>query len=167
VTDSTLDSLTEKERRRSLVEKIACTKDEQGTGPVSWRNTMLSCYCQANPSHFVVVVVYRSRTTDLPGYRTPFQGGALYITSPRPGAPDFAKPTSRLAFWRHLPQHEGRHSFSDGGLGYSVRPLRGHRKCPNAKRQSDAPLVISNRNTGKQHGEKFHQFLASRFSQKV
>src|SRR5215471_20125748 len=26
-------------------------------------------------------------------------------------------PTSRLAFWRHLPQHEGRHSFSDGGLG--------------------------------------------------
>jgi len=36
-------------------------------------------------------------------------------------------PTSRLAFWPHLPQHEGRHSFSDGGLGYSVRPLRGHR----------------------------------------
>ena len=35
---------------------------------------------------------------------------------------------SRLAFWRHLPQREGRHSFSDGGLGYSVRPLRGHRK---------------------------------------
>ena len=58
--------------------------------------------------------------------RTPFQGGSLDITSPRAKAPDFAKPTSRLAFRRHLPQHEGRHSFSDGGLGYSVRPLRGH-----------------------------------------
>ena len=31
-------------------------------------------------------------------------------------------------FWRHLPQHEGRHSCSDGGVGYSLRPLRGHRK---------------------------------------
>src|SRR5262249_5128311 len=31
-------------------------------------------------------------------------------------------------FWRHLPQHEGRHSFSDGGLGYSVRPLCGRKK---------------------------------------
>src|SRR6516225_12136778 len=27
-------------------------------------------------------------------------------------APDFAKPTSRLAFWRHLPQDEGRHSVA-------------------------------------------------------
>jgi len=61
---------------------------------------------------------------------TPFQGESLYITSPRAEAPDFAKPTSRLAFWRHLPQHEGRHSFSDGGLGYSVRPLRGRKKTP-------------------------------------
>jgi len=52
--------------------------------------------------------------------RTPFQGGSLDITSPRAKAPDFAKPTSRLAFRRHLPQHEGRHSFSDGGLGYSL-----------------------------------------------
>ena len=52
----------------------------------------------------------------------------IYITSPRAEAPDFAKPTSRLAFWRHLPQHEGRHSFSDGGLGYSVRPLCGRKK---------------------------------------
>jgi hypothetical protein len=25
----------------------------------------------ANPAHSVVVVVYRSRTTDLPGYRAP------------------------------------------------------------------------------------------------
>jgi len=63
-----------------------------------------------------------------PEGRTPFQGGSLYITSPRAEAPDFAKPTSRLAFWRHLPQHEGRHSFSDGGLGYSVRPLCGRKK---------------------------------------
>jgi len=55
-------------------------------------------------------------------------GRSLSITSPRAEAPDFAKPTSRLAFWRHLPQHEGRHSFSDGGLGYSVRPLCGRKK---------------------------------------
>jgi len=27
-------------------------------------------------------------------------------------APDFAKPTSRLAFWRHLPQDEWRHSVA-------------------------------------------------------
>jgi hypothetical protein len=60
--------------------------------------------------------------------RTPFQGASLDATSPRAKAPDFAKPTWRLAFWRHLPQHEGRHSFSDGGLGYSVRPLRGQSK---------------------------------------
>jgi len=59
---------------------------------------------------------------------TPFQGESLYITSPRAEAPDFAKPTSRLAFWRHLPQHEGRHSFSDGGLAYSIRPLCGRKK---------------------------------------
>src|SRR5215813_2292212 len=51
---------------------------------------------------------------EAPEGRTPFQGGSLYITSPRAEAPDFAKPTSRLAFWRHIPQHEGRHSFSDG-----------------------------------------------------
>jgi hypothetical protein len=65
---------------------------------------------------------------ETPMGRTPFQGASLDVTSPRAKAPDFAKPTSRLAFWRHLPQHEARHSFSDGGLGYSVRPLRGHRK---------------------------------------
>src|SRR6516165_6579654 len=57
--------------------------------------------------------------TRVAGWRC-FQGGSLYITSPRAEAPDFAKATSRLVFWRHLPQHEGRHSFSDGGLGYSV-----------------------------------------------
>jgi len=65
---------------------------------------------------------------EAPEGRTPFQGGSLYLTSPRAEAPDFAKPTSRLAFRRHLPQHEGRHSFSDGGLGYSVRPLCGRKK---------------------------------------
>ena len=57
--------------------------------------------------------------------RPPFQGESGTAGLPRAKAPDFAKPTSRLAFWRHLPQHEGRHSVSDGGLGYSVDPLRG------------------------------------------
>jgi hypothetical protein len=46
---------------------------------------------------------------EAPEGRTPFQGGSLWAE-----APDFAKPTSRLAFRRHLPQHEGRHSFSNG-----------------------------------------------------
>src|SRR6516162_6324680 len=57
--------------------------------------------------------------------RPPFQGESGTAGLPRAKAPDFAKPTSRLAFWRHLPQHEGRHSVSDGGLGYSVDHLRG------------------------------------------
>src|SRR6516165_5986331 len=53
-------------------------------------------------------------------------------------------PTSRLAFWRHLPQHEGRHSFSDGGLGYSVRPLCGRKKTSKLQCQDfldDADLL--------------------------
>ena len=80
---------------------------------------------------------------EAPEGRMPFQGGSLYLTSPRAGAPDFAKPTSRLAFWRHLPQHEGRHSFSDGGLGYSVRPLRGRKKMSKLQRESQAtPLQL-------------------------
>ena len=44
-------------------------------------------------------------------------GQVAFLTSTQGEAPDFAKLTSRLAFWRHIPQHEGRHSFSDGGLG--------------------------------------------------
>ena len=67
-------------------------------------------------------------------------GRSLSITSPRAEAPDFAKPTSRLAFWRHLPQHEGRHSFSDGGLGYSVRPLRGRKKTSKLQAGASAPV---------------------------
>ena len=77
---------------------------------------------------------------EAPEGRTPFQGGSLYLTSPRAEAPDFAKPTSRLAFWRHLPQHEGRHSFSDGGLGYSIRPLRGHGKMFKLQRRESKLL---------------------------
>src|SRR5262249_34880189 len=76
------------------------------------------------------------------------QGASPDVTAPRAKAPDFAKPTSRLTFWRHLPQHEGRHSFSDGGLGYSVRPLRGH-----------CSLDIS----GRQKLGKFENFLWSKF----
>ena len=76
---------------------------------------------------------------ETPMGRTPLQGASLGVTSPRAKAPDFAKPTSRLALWRHLPQHEGRHSFSDGGLGYSVRPLRGHRKMSKLQGWGEAP----------------------------
>jgi len=49
---------------------------------------------------------------ETPMGRTPFQSASLDVTSPRAKAPDFAKPTSRLAFWRHIPQHEGRHSVA-------------------------------------------------------
>jgi len=78
---------------------------------------------------------------ETPMGRTPLQlqGASLGVTSPRAKAPDFAKATSRLAFWRHLPQHEGRHSFSDGGLGYSVRPLRGHRQMSKLQAGAEAP----------------------------
>ena len=41
-----------------------------------------------------------------------FQGESGTAGRPRAKAPDFAKPTSRLAFWRHLPQDEGRHSVA-------------------------------------------------------
>ena len=58
------------------------------------------------------------------GVGSAFRACRLMPLHPGLEAPDFAKPTSRLAFWCHLPQHEGRHSFSDGGLGYSG-PLRG------------------------------------------
>ena len=78
---------------------------------------------------------------ETPMGRTPFQGASLNSASPRAKAPDFAKPTSRLAVWRHIPQHEGRHSFSDGGLGYSVRPLRGHTKMSKPQRGPRAPSL--------------------------
>src|SRR5262245_49025201 len=67
-----------------------------------------------------------------PEGRTPFQGGSLYITSPRAEAPDFAKPTSRLAFWRHIPQTEGRHSFSDGAWAILLDRSAVGRKRPNS-----------------------------------
>jgi len=75
--------------------------------------------------------------------RTPLRARRLMSLSPRAKAPDFAKPTSRLTFWRHLPQHEGRHSFSDGGLGYSVRPLRGHRKMSKLQRALPATPLLT------------------------
>jgi hypothetical protein len=77
---------------------------------------------------------------ETPMGRTPLQGASLDVASPRAKAPDFAQPTSRLPFWRHLPQHEGRLSFSDGGLGYSVRPLRGHSKMSKLQKNS-APVI--------------------------
>jgi hypothetical protein len=75
---------------------------------------------------------------ETPMGRTPFQGASLNFASPRAKAPDFAKPTSRLVFWRHIPQHKGRHSFSDGGLGCSVRPLRGHTKMSKHQTAAEA-----------------------------
>ena len=44
--------------------------------------------------------------------RPPFQGESGTAGLPRAKAPDFAKLTSRLAFWRHIPQYEGRHSVA-------------------------------------------------------
>jgi len=44
--------------------------------------------------------------------RPPFQGESGTAGLPRAKAPDFAKLTSRLAFWRHPPQDEGRHSVA-------------------------------------------------------
>ena len=41
-----------------------------------------------------------------------FQGESLFNVYPGLKRPDFAKPTSRLAFWRHLTQHEGHHSVA-------------------------------------------------------
>src|SRR6516165_11738134 len=38
-------------------------------------------------------------------------------------APDFAKPTSRLAFWRHTPQHEGRHSVATAAWAILCTPF--------------------------------------------
>src|SRR6516162_7994159 len=38
-------------------------------------------------------------------------------------APDFAKPTSRLAFWRHLPQDEGRHSVTAAAWAILCTPF--------------------------------------------
>src|SRR6516225_3655514 len=48
-------------------------EDEQGTGPCHVATPRHLVIVNANPTHFVVVVVYRSPTTDLPGYRTPLQ----------------------------------------------------------------------------------------------
>ena len=42
---------------------------------------------------------------------------------PRAKAPDFAKPTSWLAFWRHLPQDEGRHSVATAAWALLCTPF--------------------------------------------
>src|SRR6516162_11812213 len=85
-------------------------------------------------------------------FQRPFRTGAsLDVTSPRAKAPDFAKPTSRLAFWRHIPEHEGRHSFSDGAwanlfsryaaihASTSGLTLVPRRKCRTPKAGAEAP----------------------------
>jgi hypothetical protein len=40
-----------------------------------------------------------------------------------PGLLDFAKPTSRLAFWRHIPQHEGRPSVATAARAILCTPF--------------------------------------------
>ena len=53
-------------------------EDEQGIGPCHVATPCHLVIVNANPTHSVVVVVYRSRTTDLPGYRTPFSGRIVF-----------------------------------------------------------------------------------------
>ena len=69
---------------------------------------------------------------ETPMGRTPFQGASLDVASPRAQAPDFAKPTSRLAFWRHLPQHEGRHSVATAAWALLLDRSAVIGKCPNS-----------------------------------
>src|SRR6516162_4455503 len=58
--------------------------------------------------------------------RPPFQGESGTAGLPRAKeAPDFAKPTSRLAFWRHIPQHEGRHSVATAAWAILWTPFGG------------------------------------------
>jgi len=70
---------------------------------------------------------------ETPMGRTPFQGASLDGTSPRAKAPDFAQPTSRLAFWRHLPQHEGRHSVATAAWAILLDRPAVIGKCPNSR----------------------------------
>ena len=83
--------------------------------------------------------------------RPPFQGESGTAGLPRAKTPDFAKPTSRLAFWRHLPQHEGRHSVATAAwanlssrcaaihASTSGLTLVPRRKCPNTRRGRGRP----------------------------
>jgi hypothetical protein len=68
----------------------------------------------ANPRHSVALTCTNCQTTDLSIGRL-FQGESLFNLYP-----GLKHPTSqslrRGCFLRHLLQHEGRHSFSDGGL---------------------------------------------------
>ena len=63
-----------------------------------------------------------------------FRAGRFYITSPRAEAPDFAKPTSRLAFWRHLPQHGGG-AIASATAAWAILLDRSAviGKCPNSR----------------------------------
>src|SRR6516162_1487757 len=111
---------------RDLATRKRFVKFSNATGwPLS--NAMLGLKHQSVGRPREAVLGLPSRNcTPRRGVGSAFRARRLMSLHPRAKAPDFAKPTSRLAFRRHLPQHEGRHSFSDGGLGYSVRPLRGH-----------------------------------------
>jgi len=59
--------------------------------------------------------------------RPPFQGESGTAGLPRAKTPDFAKPTSRLAFWRHLPQYEGRHSVATAAWAILWTPFGGRK----------------------------------------
>src|SRR6516225_10302387 len=113
---------------RDLATRKRFVKFSNATGwPLS--NAMLGLKHQSVRRPREAVLGLPSRNcTPRRGVGSAFRARRLMSLHPRAKAPDFAKPTSRLAFRRHLPQHEGRHSFSDGGLGYSVRPLCGRKK---------------------------------------
>src|SRR5215467_7916342 len=69
---------------------------------------------------------------ETPMGRTPFQGASLDVASPRAKAPDFARPTSQLAFWLHTPQHEGRHSLAAAAWAILLDRSAVIGKCPNS-----------------------------------
>src|SRR6516162_11741194 len=105
---------------RDLATRKRFVKFSNATGwPLS--NAMLGLKHQSVGRPREAVLGLPSRNcTPRRGVGSAFRARRLMSLHPRAKAPDFAKPTSRLAFRRHLPQHEGRHSFSDGGLGYSL-----------------------------------------------
>jgi hypothetical protein len=102
-------------------------EDEHGTGPCHVATPCYLVIANANPTHFVVVVVYRSRTTDLPGYRTPLQGASSFDVYPG------LKP-----------------------LGYSVRPLRGRKKTSKLQRPSGTLETPGSRLLGGSIARKSH-----------
>jgi len=80
--------------------------------------------------------------------RLPFQGeSGTAGHDPGLEAPDFAKPTSRLAFWRHIPQYEGRHSVATAAWAILWTPsggkFRWRRYVDAYRRPPDSPIATA------------------------